>query len=144
MGNMLFKTNRTLFVRFCNFNLPRKVDSYKEILNFLSFLDFLKTVSPNYYFTFLKMAFYIFFSCCFFFFFWILPCVFLQYIISVIGVCYFIFRILQFRYIFGFPGKLLAIFIQIIVITPKNQNKYSLFCWLWSGADAGQTCLIYL
>ena len=30
------------------FNLPRKVDSYKEILIFLSFLDFPKTVSPNF------------------------------------------------------------------------------------------------
>ena len=55
MSNMLFKTNRNLFVRYHNFNLPRKVDIYKKIVNILNFR---KTVQPKWPL--------IFFSCCFF------------------------------------------------------------------------------
>ena len=40
MSNMLFKTNRNLFVRYYDFNLPRKVDSCKEIISIVSLISF--------------------------------------------------------------------------------------------------------
>ena len=41
-------------------------------------------------------------------------------------MCNFFTKVDQFWYFFDFSGKVLAIFIPIILITPKNHNKVSL------------------
>ena len=51
MGNMLFKTNRNLFVRNYIFNLPRKVDTNHEKM-YMGRLQIQKFLIPQ---TFLKL-----------------------------------------------------------------------------------------